>query len=648
MNYSAIDSGSRFLASTLHEVRTPIQTIISTTELLEDTTLDKEQTEYVRQIEFSANVLLQLANDVLDFTKIRSKEFKLESIPYDIIELTEHVVDLISIDAFNKGLELITDIDYSMPATVMGDPTRMQQILLNLVKNAVKFTSRGYILVRLSHENNNLYFQVIDSGIGVIPEKQSLIFKDFYQVDASTTRKYGGTGLGLAISKNLVEIMNGKIGMRSNPKGGSIFWFSIPLIQSSFDIEKKERPLIPEGTRILIIDSNSLSLSSFGKKLYSLGINRISGAKSAQEALSKLKQACRQRKPFTTVFINIPVLEQDDWKIVSEIREEKCLSKIKLILMLPEGQMRRNSKKKMLNMFDSYLYKPLKRESLLSLFNNKTPPEQLLARQKYEQGQKNLTVAAGNQILIAEDHPVNRKLLETFLERYGAKVYLAENGVQVIEQIVKHPEIDLIFMDIFMPVKNGIDATVEIRNMSYKGIIIACTANSDPDDFKQYKKMGINDILVKPYRRESVKKMLDKWNTVLLFPEAKKIVSLTETNNKAAEIWDLADFTDTTNEDKELAKSLMDDYIAQTQKFLGLIKRELANKDKNFDNLKYYAHTLKGSSSAVSVHKLAEYSKKMEEAVTAKDLTSFESIRVNFAVDFLTLKQLVKSWKSAL
>ena len=133
-----------------------------------------------------------------------------------------------------------------------------------------------------------------------------------------------------------------------------------------------------------------------------------------------------------------------------------------------------------------------------------------------------------------------------------------------------------------------------------------------------------------------------------MFPEAKKIVSLTETNNKAAEIWDLADFTDTTNQDKELAKSLMDDYVAQTQKFLGLIKRELDKKDKNIDNLKYYAHTLKGSSSAVSVHKLAEYSKKMEDAADNKDLTTFESIRVNFAVDFLTLKQLVKSWKSAL
>ena len=260
---SSVEAGSRFLASTLHEVRTPIQTIISTTELLDDTALDKEQMEYVRQIEFSANVLLQLANDVLDFTKIRSKEFKLESIPFDITELTEHVVDLISIDAFSKGLEVITDIDYSMQRNIMGDPTRVQQILLNLVKNAVKFTAKGYIYVKLSIENNNLFFQVIDSGIGVAPKNQKLVFKDFYQVDASTTRKYGGTGLGLTISKNLVEVMGGKIGVRANPSGGSNFWFSLPLVKANFDQEKTVPDFVPKDAKILIADSSRLAAASF-------------------------------------------------------------------------------------------------------------------------------------------------------------------------------------------------------------------------------------------------------------------------------------------------------------------------------------------------------------------------------------------------
>src|SRR5574344_483314 len=276
MTPSSIDASSRFLASTLHEIRTPIQTIIGTIELLGDTSLDKEQTEYVRQIEFSANVLLQLANDILDFTKIRSQEFKLECIPYDVGSLTEQVIDLISIEAFNRGLEIITDIDYSIPQEVMGDPTRVQQIILNLVKNAVKFTSKGYVLVRLTRKDNNMLFEIIDSGIGIAEDKQKMIFTDFYQVDASTTRKYGGTGLGLSICKNLVAVMNGKIGVKSNPHGGSIFWFTIPLEPAVTISEEKQQPLVvPAKTRILIVDNNALAIQSLVRKLNGLGITSI-------------------------------------------------------------------------------------------------------------------------------------------------------------------------------------------------------------------------------------------------------------------------------------------------------------------------------------------------------------------------------------
>src|SRR5574344_3086971 len=283
MDSNSIDASSRFLASTLHEIRTPIQTMIGTIELLGDTHLDKEQTEYVRQIEFSANVLLQLANDVLDFTKIRSQEFKLECIPYDVASLIEQVIDLVSIEAFNRGLEVVTDVDYSIPQDVMGDPTRVQQIILNLVKNAVKFTSKGYVLIRLSKYKDDLLFEIIDSGIGIAPDKQKMIFTDFYQVDASTTRKYGGTALGLSICKNLVAAMKGKIGVRSNPYGGSIFWFTIPL-EPAINVLDDKRPVLtpPKNTRILIVDNNSLAVDSLAKKIKALGISTIDTASTGQ------------------------------------------------------------------------------------------------------------------------------------------------------------------------------------------------------------------------------------------------------------------------------------------------------------------------------------------------------------------------------
>lgn len=234
-NQNSIESGTRFLASMLHEIRTPIQTIVGTAELMEDTNLDNEQSEYVRQIQFSANVLLQLANDILDFTKIQSEEFKLESIPYNIKSLTEKVVDLICMEAYNKGIEVITDIDYTIPNAIMGDPTRVQQVILNLAKNAVKFTSSGYILFRLKQVNDSLLFEVEDTGIGIPDDKKQDIFKKFYQADTSTTRKYGGTGLGLSICKNLIDVMHGHIGVKDNPNGGAIFWFTIPLEKSFMD-----------------------------------------------------------------------------------------------------------------------------------------------------------------------------------------------------------------------------------------------------------------------------------------------------------------------------------------------------------------------------------------------------------------------------
>ena len=220
-----------FLANTVHEIRTPVQTIIGTLDLLSETVLDTEQQEYVRQIQFSSNVLLSLVNDILDFTKINAKRLNIESIPYDVISLAERTVDFVSIEAFNKGVELVIDTDENVPQFIMGDPTRVQQVLINLVKNAVKFTAKGYVHVQvLLKDFRTILFKVSDSGIGIPKEKLNNLFTDFYQTESSTSRLYGGTGLGLAISKGLIKSMNGLIGVEENPNGGTVFWFSLPLI----------------------------------------------------------------------------------------------------------------------------------------------------------------------------------------------------------------------------------------------------------------------------------------------------------------------------------------------------------------------------------------------------------------------------------
>lgn len=654
----SVEVGSRFIASTMHEVRTPLQTIISTLELLEDTPLNKEQIEYIHQIEFSANALLGLANDVLDFTKISSNNFKLEIQPYDVIELTERVVDLITVETFNRGIEILTDIDYSLPQNLLGDPVRIQQIILNLVKNAAKFTDTGYIFIRVSSKKNHLLFEIIDSGIGVPEDKKKLIFTDFYQIDGSSVRKTSGTGLGLSISKNLVEVMKGQIGVLSNPSGGSNFWFALPF--DSCDDTRISQPhlKIPENVKILIVDDNALALKALMAKLSFYGIKNIVLADSGPKALEQIENANKQEQPFTAAFIDLIMNPMDGWRLASEIRSTANATAMKLYLMVPEGQLRQDAKMKCLDWYDGYIYKPIKQKALVSILENMLSTEKpdgngIDEVSEFKQSRKvssimDQQVGGGLKILVAEDTPINKMLLETFLKKFGATVYLAENGQVAVDQIALHPKIDIIFMDIFMPVKSGIDATIELRNKGYKGIIIACTANNDSEDFKTYKKIGVNDIVVKPFKRDSIRELLEKWSSVLTLPNAKDIISLTFLKNKSLEMWNIEDFMDTTGNNAEFAISLMDEYITQSKELMERLKEELKQTPINYDKVELYTHTMKGSSASVSATRFAELGRKMNDAAKTRNLTDLEAARINYEIDFIAFTNIVANWKTSI
>ena len=658
MDSPSLEVGSRFIASTMHEVRTPLQTIISILELLEDTPLNKEQTEYIHQIEFSANALLGLANDVLDFTKISSKNFKLEIQPYDVIELTERVVDLITVESFNRGIEVLTDIDYRIPQNILGDPVRIQQIILNLVKNAAKFTESGYIFIRVSVKDAYLLFEIIDSGIGVPEDKRRLIFTDFYQVDGSSTRKTGGTGLGLSISKNLVNVMKGKIGILENPNGGSNFWFAIPLEKTEGERNSFSQISIPGKQKVLIVDDNSLALKTLKSKLLYYGIAEIILADSGYSALQKIQEADQLGKPFTAAFIDLLMNPMDGWRLASEIRSTHTTKDLKMILMVPEGQLRQDAKMKMLDWYDGYIYKPIKQKALAGVLESVLNERDTTAKESDEITELANTrkvssildqqVGSSLNILVAEDTPINQKLLGTFLKKFGANVYLAENGQVAVDQIELHPEIDLIFMDIFMPIKSGIDATIELRNKGYKGIIIACTANSDPDDFKTYKKIGVTDIVVKPFKRDTIRELLEKWGSVLTVPNAKDIISLTFLENKSSEMWNLEDFMDTTGQNIEFAISLMDEYITQSKELMENLKEELKQSPLNYEKIELYTHTMKGSSASVSATRFADLGRKMNDAAKTRNLTDLESARINYEIDFITFTNIVANWKNSI
>lgn len=665
------EHGTTLLANTAHEIRTPVQTIIGTLDLLSDTNLNDEQSEYLRQIQFSSNILLSLINDILDFSKMQSHQFKLESIAFDIINLTEQVADFVSIEAFNKKLEVVIDVDYSLPRYYIGDPTRIQEILINLIKNAVKFTPSGYIHLELKKtpETNSLLFEITDSGIGILEENRKQLFTDYYQVDASTTRKYGGTGLGLAICKNLVAAMNGEIGIKTNPYGGSIFWFTLPLLPATkqqIAVENladrvdtsamHEDFLVAPETHILIVDDSALALNSMKNKLESFGLTNVEVAENAQEALMKLNYAAQIGKPFQIAFIDMIMSRVDGWHLAAEINEQPVLHGLKRYLLVPEGQMGTDAKMKLMNWFIGYLYKPVKRERLRTILNETydVPTDvepidsvAISASQKFDN-----TVAQGLSILIADDHPTNRKLLAQFIKKFGGTTYEAEDGEDAITQIEDHPEIAMIFMDIQMIRLDGIAATKKLREKKYNGIIIACTANNNNTYFLSYTEAGMNDILIKPFKRSDVKTIIEKWKITMMLPSiplAEKSTNVLSPSNERlyhedhTELWNEADFEITISGNAEFGIQLLNDYCRQTKHLLNTAAQAIYDFD--IDELRRIGHTIEGSSGAISAYLLAANGKFFNTQAKTRDINKIKKAYVITRKNFLKFELLAEKWK---
>ena len=500
-------SNNLFIANAVHEIRTPVQTIIGTLDLLSDTNLDSEQSEYVHQIRAGADLLLSFVNDFLDFSKLKSQRMTIENVPFDIKSLTEEVVHLIGIEAFSKNIEIVTDIDYFIPSLVMGDPTRIRQVLINLLKNAIKFTPQGYIHIELTKKDDDtLLFEITDSGIGIAESQQKKLFSNYFQTENSISRKYGGTGLGLALSRLLVEKMKGSIGERPNPYGGSIFWFTVPLVKSDGHDETIRKLPVPATTKVMIVDDSVLAVKSINNMLNYLGLQYVQTSTDPKDALLSLTYAERLGSPFDIVFIDMNMPQMDGWNLAREIKSNPALKKTKLYMLVPEGAMGKDAKMKLLDWFTGYIYKPVRFERLNSLLNKTNCLKVKESNKKeldiFENTEKCLDAQLAKEltVLVAEDHPVNRKILITFLRKYGAEIIEAENGQEVIDKIKSNPSVQMIFMDIQMPVLNGVDASRKLRQLLYSGVIIACTANNNQDDFLNYQK----EIFIK-IKKERIK-----------------------------------------------------------------------------------------------------------------------------------------------
>lgn len=684
---------SQFLANISHEIRTPIQTIIGMMDLLTDTRLDEEQTEYARQVRFSADVMLTLINDILDFSKIEAGQMHIEEIEFNLQETIERSVDLVTMEAYKKGLEVIIDVDPVIPETAVGDPHRLQQIILNLVKNAVKFTPSGEILVKVScvsHTDSDcglVRFDIIDTGIGIKSDVKSKLFTQFMQADSSTTRKFGGTGLGLAISRNIAELMHGRIGVEDNPAGGSIFWFEIPFTRGASPERKKHIPERP-GTRFLLVDDNPHTLSVLTRMLVSLGYRDITIATTGYSALEKLFSANQSGKPFELVLIDMIMPEMDGWRLAGEINRNREINQAQLFLMVPEGSFGADAKMKLLEWFNGYLYKPVKRRMLEDLLqehlqasidlevvdeieeaedleelegttSNAPPAESDTAQVNPEAAYAESESAAENPessgagitVLVAEDHPVNRKLLTVFLEKAGATVVQAEDGQEATEAVPEHP-VDVIFMDIQMPRMNGYEAAVWIRNNGYDVPIIACTASAQQDEKEKCLECGMNDVLPKPYKRQDAIDMMVKYGREHKAALQKKAPAGSADDSRAdaqlppkaaddPEIFDQFLFSDIMMGDMDTAKTLIGEYIEQTESHLAVLGEDLLGGNQIAAS--QTAHLIKGSSLNITAARFAKAASCIEHAPADISVEQKKALLEDVAQEFETLKETLKT-----